>query len=153
MAIFQRFAWLRAPGLKMKRQSQNFHPPWGIGILSFYFSQFFIIKIYIKKKKCRERNHSLSSCSYFQMENSWKFKRKHKIEGILCPFPVTLKAGTQTKRVDEGRFILGATSKTLTCPLHPSQVPLYNRHKALDAECPYVGDNSPFTEEEQEKPK
>lgn len=87
------------------------------------------------------------------MENSWKFKRKHKIEGILCPFPVTLKAGTQTKRVDEGRFILGATSKTLTCPLHPSQVPLYNRHKALDAECPYVGDNSPFTEEEQEKPK
>lgn len=107
---------------------------------------------YILKKKCRERNHPLSSSSYFQMEDSWKHKKKHKIQGILCPFPAMLKARVQRKWVDEGRFVLGATSETHPCPF-PLQVPLHNRHKALDAECPSVCDNSPFTREEQAKPK
>lgn len=59
---------------------------------------------YILKKKCRERNHPLSSSSYFQMEDSWKHKKKAQNPRHLVPFPCHAK-GKSSKEMSGWRQI------------------------------------------------
>lgn len=72
--------------------------------------------------------------------------RKHKTEGGL--YPRTSKLNTRNqKEVGRGISMFVPANKTLLCPLHFPQMPLYNRYKTLDIECSYVGNSDPFVPE------
>lgn len=112
-----------------------------------------MLKGFRESKKEKELRKNMF-CPHWKRINH---KRKHKTEGRLYPLSARLNTWKQREEVDGGIFRSVAENRTPLCPLHCSQMPLYNRYNALDMECSSVGDNGPFVPEsktnpEQEKP-